>query len=386
MLGPLAARGDLPSRPHGEDVAARHVLHRHVLLHVPEPQGERPARPRVEPPAVAGVPGRRRGRPAAARRRGPLALELGQGGEEPGLLGRLAPRREEELLLALDEGGVEVGAREGRRGDEPRQELDVVRDAHDPELREGGLHARQGQLARRVPDDQLRDHRVVPGRDLVALLDARVDPDVVRGLGLREVEEPPGRRQEPLVRVLGVDPGLEGVAVDPELLLGERERLAGRDPELPLDEVEPGDHLGDRVLDLQPGVHLHEEEGAGGVDDELHRAGADVADRPRRLHRRPAHGGAPLGRHARRGRLLEHLLVAALHRAVALEEVHAVAVPVARRPGSPRGGAGARSARRGPGRRRRPGPPRAGRRSGLRRSPPARPPGACPCRRRRRSP
>jgi hypothetical protein len=36
-----------------------------------------------------------------------------------------------------------------------------------------------------------------------------------------------------------------------------------------------------------------------------------------------------LRRHAGRGRLLEHLLVAALHRAVALEEVDAVALRVA---------------------------------------------------------
>ena len=32
--------------------------------------------------------------------------------------------------------------------------------------------------------------------------------------------------------------------------------------------------------------------------------------------------------HARRGRLLDHLLVAALQRAVALEQVHGIAVPV----------------------------------------------------------
>ena len=47
-------------------------------------------------------------------------------------------------------------------------------------------------------------------------------------------------------------------------------------PELPLDQVGAGDHLGDRVLHLQPGVHLHEVEPVLGVQDELHRAGADV--------------------------------------------------------------------------------------------------------------
>ncbi len=52
------------------------------------------------------------------------------------------------------------------------------------------------------------------------------------------------------------------------------------------DQVEPGDALGDRVLDLQPGVHLQEVELAVGREQELDRAGADVADRPGRGDRR----------------------------------------------------------------------------------------------------
>ena len=51
---------------------------------------------------------------------------------------------------------------------------------------------------------------------------------------------------------------LEGVARQRELVLRERERLAGGDAELPLDEVDAGHHLGHRVLDLQD-----EEGGAG---------------------------------------------------------------------------------------------------------------------------
>jgi uracil-xanthine permease len=40
----------------------------------------------------------------------------------------------------------------------------------------------------------------------------------------------------------------------------QRQRLAGGHAQLPLDQVLAGDGLGHRVLDLQPGVHLHEEE------------------------------------------------------------------------------------------------------------------------------
>ena len=87
------------------------------------------------------------------------------------------------------------------------------------------------------------------------------------------------------------------------------------------------------MLDLQPRVHLHEAEAVGpqplaAVGDELDRAGADIADGPRRLDRGLAHGGAHLRRHAGRRRLLDHLLMPPLERAVALEEMHDIAVPV----------------------------------------------------------
>ena len=72
--------------------------------------------------------------------------------------------------------------------------------------------------------------------------------------------------------------------------MGEPEGFARGDSQLLLDDVEPGDHLGDGVLDLQARVHLHEEELVGGVtgNDELHRPGADVADAARSLAGRRA--------------------------------------------------------------------------------------------------
>ena len=55
-------------------------------------------------------------------------------------------------------------------------------------------------------------------------------------------------------------------------------RLAGRDPQLLLDDVDAGDQLGHRVLHLDAGVHLDEVEVAVLVE-ELEGAGAAVADR-----------------------------------------------------------------------------------------------------------
>ena len=78
----------------------------------------------------------------------------------------------------------------------------------------------------------------------------------------------------------------------PHVLLPEGELLPGRHADLLLDEVDPGDHLGDRVLHLESRVHLQEEEIAARVDEELAGAGAFVLHGPGRLdghfpHRRP---------------------------------------------------------------------------------------------------
>ena len=70
-----------------------------------------------------------------------------------------------------------------------------------------------------------------------------------------------------------------------EISLGERNFLAARHPELPLHQVEAGDHLRHRVLVLQPGVHFHEIEPAVLLGDEFHRAGADVVNCLRRIYR-----------------------------------------------------------------------------------------------------
>ena len=64
-------------------------------------------------------------------------------------------------------------------------------------------------------------------------------------------------------------------------------------------------------------------------DKELDRAGARVVGRFRERDRRFRQRRAQFGRHARRRSLLDHLLVPPLQRAVALEQMHHVAVGIA---------------------------------------------------------
>ena len=108
----------------------------------------------------------------------------------------------------------------------------------------------------------------------------------------------------------------------------EAELFARGDADLLVDDIDAGDALGDRVLDLEAGVHLDEVELAVLVE-ELDRAGARVFEL--------AHGGgadladlvALFGGDGRGGGLFPDLLVAALQRAVAGAEMDGVALAVA---------------------------------------------------------
>src|SRR5262249_59901509 len=121
----------------------------------------------------------------------------------------------------------------------------------------------------------------------------------------------------------------ERVAVEADGVLPIAEGLAGGDADLLVDEVEPGHHLGDRVLDLDARVHLDEVEVAAAVDEELDGARVHVVDRGGGEQRGPVQAVARLRLEGRRGRLFDELLVSSLDAAVTLAEVDPDAVGVA---------------------------------------------------------
>ena len=138
-----------------------------------------------------------------------------------------------------------------------------------------------------VADDQLRDQRVVVRRDH-ASPPRRTCRRARRGrAAARKRVELPGRRAEVVTRILGVDAHLDRVA-RARRAAAVLERLAGRDPDLRADEVERGDELGHRMLDLQARVQLDERERAVGADEELERARVAVADVRGTRARRPS--------------------------------------------------------------------------------------------------
>ena len=112
------------------------------------------------------------------------------------------------------------------------------------------------------------------------------------------------------------------------LALLDADRLATGDAQLFGDQVDSRDHLGDRMLHLDAGVHLHEIESTASVHKEFDGAGALVADAARGGHSGLAHLAAQIGRHRRAGGFFEQLLMPSLDRAVAFAQVHHVAVAV----------------------------------------------------------
>ncbi len=106
------------------------------------------------------------------------------------------------------------------------------------------------------------------------------------------------------------------------------EVAAGRDADLLDHEVDVGDHLGHRMLDLDARVHLDEIELAVLVE-EFDGADAEIFELAHRLRDRLADAVAGGEVERGRGAFLPDLLVAALQRAVALAEMDGAAVAVA---------------------------------------------------------
>src|SRR5207244_1072106 len=107
-----------------------------------------------------------------------------------------------------------------------------------------------------------------------------------------------------------------------------RQLIPGGDANLLTDDVDPGDNLADRMLDLQSSVQLDEVVRAVRREDELERAGVEVPDRAARTRDVGLQRVACLVVEGGRRRLLDQLLVAPLDRALALAERQHAAVRV----------------------------------------------------------
>src|SRR5262249_40326067 len=105
--------------------------------------------------------------------------------------------------------------------------------------------------------------------------------------------------------------------------------MAFGDLDLQPDQIESGDHLCDGMLDLQARVDFDEIELARGPKNKLDRARVRVTDGAANLDSRLAHLPPQFFIDRRRRTLLHDLLMGALQRTIALEEMDRVAARVA---------------------------------------------------------
>src|SRR5262245_21320247 len=187
--------------------------------------------------------------------------------------------------------------------------------------------------SRRGMRDELRDYRIVVERDFTAFKHAGVIAHrcaVDRSLLRRTVARQPSRRGKKIpVRILGIDSAFDGPAIALHVALLDRKLFSCRYADHLLDQIDAGDKLGDRMLDLQARIHLQEIKAFVLPGDKLDRTGAVVTDGLGKRDRLLPHLLARCCIEQWTGCLLDHLLIAALDRAFALAEVDDISMFVA---------------------------------------------------------
>ena len=270
----------------------------------------------TSPPAGTGGGCRRGGRPDRCR--------LGSSGAQRlGVIGHEASGE----LVAGHLGPVE------QRGEEPQ----VRRHAVDAELAQGPARPadRVGVVTARAVGDHLGEQRVEAGVRAISHVAVGVSAQPWTRGGLEGGEHTTAwARGAVWLHRLGVDAALDGVPAR-RWHVGLSQPHIGKagaasDSELRSYQVDAGDFLGDRVLDLDASIDLAEGDRARvvGVDEEFPGAQAAVADCSGHLHRGVTHRLAGIGRERGRGCDLHDLLVLALQRAFPLAQMgNRLAVP-----------------------------------------------------------
>ena len=136
------------------------------------------------------------------------------------------------------------------------------------------------------------------------------------------------RRQKTLLWIFCINARFNRVTMNDKLLLRQRQRFAECHAQLPFDQISASNHFRYWMLDLQARIHFHEIETAVLIGNELHRTGTDITDRLRSSDSGFTHRATALCRHAGCWRFFEYFLMAALHRAIALEQIHALPMTV----------------------------------------------------------
>ncbi len=233
-------------------------------------------------------------------------------------------RREHE---ACEEARGLLASREGRRTGNGAQIVEVRLDAVELCLRQRSAHGGERGVACCAFDDDLRKQRIVERADFGAGIDPCVDPCIG---GERDMRQHTRARLKLFVRIFRVQADLDARPAGRRHQCVERCKLTLSLADHPLDQIDARHLLRDAMLDLQPRVHFEEVEAPRvGVEYELDRAGGFVLHGLRETHGARMQCCAFRLCQAWRGCLLDHLLIAPLHRAVAFAKCDHAATAVA---------------------------------------------------------
>src|SRR5579871_3238355 len=198
-------------------------------------------------------------------------------------------------------------------------------DAADDKLVERAAQAQQALVPIARMHDQLAGKAVVIGRDAIAGVNRRIETHA-KSAGRVKLRDRARRRLEG-EGVFRIDAALNGVSGKCHVLLFQFERASRGDANLFAHDVYAGERFGHRMLDLQAGVHLNEEE-LSVLVKKLDRTGSEIAELLERA-RDDAANLVALGS-IERGRtgFLPKLLVTTLQGTVTLAKMNDVALRV----------------------------------------------------------
>src|SRR3954466_1823746 len=122
-----------------------------------------------------------------------------------------------------------------------------------------------------------------------------------------------------------IDAAFDGMTTEIDILLSEWQFLARRHRDLGFHNIYPGDHLGDRMFYLYASIHLYEKKFSFFIE-KLERAGAAVTDLAAGIGTALSYSESLLRWNEWSRGFLNDLLMASLHRAIAVTEVNGIAM------------------------------------------------------------
>ena len=215
------------------------------------------------------------------------------------------------------------------------QKCDVGLHAADTEFLQAAQHLGHRDGMVQAPGGGLNQQRIiVRGDDGTREGIARVQTDA-HAAAAAVGDELARIRHEIVQRVFRSDTALDGFAPDADLVLLRNahfravDAVALRNADLALDDIDPRNGFRNGMFHLDTGVYFNKIELVISRNQKFHGAGADVIHIFHQLHRRVADPLPQFRLHEGGRSHLHHLLVTALHGAVALVQVHDLALFVA---------------------------------------------------------